>query len=108
MIACARLFGEFSSWKDGRIDFPPQLPLRRHECLDRLARGDLADDEKIDVALGTLLPARHRPVDECRIDPARERPERTSQDVHYTEGLDDQTAQLIEDRTGAVRTEIDL
>jgi len=108
MIALALFPGELGPRKDGRVDFAPQPPLRLRERLDHLARGDLADDEEIDIAFGTLLAARNRPVDECRIDPAGERPERISQEVRDAEGLDDQAAQLVEDRTRAVRAEIDL
>lgn len=99
---------EFGRWIEVGIDFPPQSLPRRRERLHDFGEEGLPHDHKVEIAPGALIAARDRAVHEGGGDPPGERLERRAQHVGDPGGLLQHVAQIVEDRAGRIRLELDL
>src|ERR1700722_20603595 len=64
MVSVFKLGLELVQRKDCRIDRASQVTLRGSQLREDLIQADVADDHKVHIASGLLVPSRHRPVDE--------------------------------------------
>lgn len=91
-----------------RIDVPAEPLLRRTEGTHDLGEGDVAHHEDVHVAVALQLTPRRRTEDESGPDPVGERREGLADDVRDGGRLQQERAQLREDRALLVRLEVHM